>query len=572
MRGNDVGDGSGTGMGRRRFIRLGGAAVAGATTVGLNGAQAFAALPTDGGDELAEVGVPKSVGLTVPKHREGVGTTFAPDPIEDGTPRLSSRANRAPAGASFPDKGAEPVPVDVPTSAPFDFEMAGYRPQDVPERLRPWRNSIAKKVDTGPHDADGVRMFPLDGKLLDHPVGQIQFGLQNIAAWRRATSSADRVFFLARARAQADRLIEKRMLARGAWYFPYPFAYSIANHSGIDYEANWVSGMAQGESLSLFSQLCEILTGPDDRATYRTAADAAFASLLKAPNPDAPGDPWVVMSQVGYLWIQEYPQANVQKSDFTYNGFLFAILGLWDYYQLTRDKLVADLFDGSLTTIATAFSSIRNKGWYSSYCVTHRPPHVNYHKIHIELLLQMHWLSGKANLAHLSDTLVNDAPPARIDNGAVVFGKGTHTFHRFSSTGAITSTKKLKLTRASQANTSLRTRIRNRGGVYYLISNGAAKGWCVQESYPKVFLRGQWLTSEYAPHRTATFPARRAITAYKYGTNGAAGHTRTVTFTRASNAPFDARAVVNGRIMVRISAGFLTNYWVQANQITANTT
>ncbi|MFG3028343.1 hypothetical protein ACGFZJ_07305 [Streptomyces sp. NPDC048253] len=60
------------------------------------------------------------------------------------------------------------------------------------------------------------------------------------------------------------------------------------------------------------------------------------------------------------------------------------------------------------------------------------------------------------------------------------------------------------------------------------------------------------------------------VDVYKYGTDGAVGTTKTVQWDHASNAPFDQRATINGRNMLRISAGTLTGYWVWHNNVTTD--
>ncbi|MGW4623749.1 D-glucuronyl C5-epimerase family protein, partial [Streptomyces sp. NPDC004592] len=84
------------------------------------------------------------------------------------------------------------------------------------------------------------------------------------------------------------------------------------------------------------------------------------------------------------------------------------------------------------------------------------------------------------------------------------------------------------------------------------------------------FLRGQWWTKTYLPARTLTFPANTPVDVFKYGTNGSTGTTKTVQWDHPSNAPFDQRATINGRPMLRISAGGLTGYWVWQGNVTTD--
>lgn len=131
------------------------------------------------------------------------------------------------------------------------------------------------------------------------------------------------------------------------------------------------------------------------------------------------------------------------------------------------------------------------------------------------------------------------------------------------------ATKKVTFTKATQAPVDVRRRIYGRG-IYYRISAGAYAGWWVGEYYPNVFLRGVHLPTTYRPNRTATFPANVSITAIKFGSDGKTGTTKTVKFAKSSKAPFDQRAIVNGRPMLRITAGGLTGYWVPNGPVLAD--
>jgi uncharacterized protein YyaL (SSP411 family) len=131
-----------------------------------------------------------------------------------------------------------------------------------------------------PRDAYGVRMYSIDGKLFDHPVAQASDGLDALNSYRL---SEDRRY-LDRALADADRLVNRKVVSDGAWYYPYPFDFAL--HGNLDdmMVAPWFSGMAQGEALSLFVRLHQT-TGA---AEWRTAADATFASFSTPQSATGP--------------------------------------------------------------------------------------------------------------------------------------------------------------------------------------------------------------------------------------------------------------------------------------------
>ncbi|WP_167536383.1 D-glucuronyl C5-epimerase family protein [Streptomyces ficellus] len=449
--------------------------------------------------------------------------------------------------------------VPVPGGLPFTFGVRGFRcVLDVPDAMRPWRGRVAGREDAGLHDGDGVRMFRWQGRLHDHPVGQIQYGLENLAALRRTGDP----FFLARARTQADRVVARRHERRGAWFFPYPFDFTHDVHTGIAYEAPWYSGMAQGEALSLFAQLAQVAEVPAaDRARYRRAADGAFRSLLVGDD----GAPWVVArDEAGHLWIHEYPVDPPGTSDHTYNGFMFAALGLWDYYALTRNPLAADLFDGSLTTLAANFRNMRNPGWLSHYCRAHAIPTTSYHPVHVTLLRQLSWLSGSELLAAQSDLLMDDYPAPSLgkDGGQVHLAEGTHALLRFDDDGAVTDTRTLELARPAEATASHRIRVRGHD-VHYLLTDGPGDGWYVAERYPSAYLRGEWCASDYRPARRARVPAGVSVVCR------GDGEERTVTYPRDTPVRYDRRAVVDGRVMLRATDGDVRGWWLPGSQLRA---
>jgi hypothetical protein len=86
--------------------------------------------------------------------------------------------------------------------------------------------------------------------------------------------------------------------------------------------------------------------------------------------------------------------------------------------------------------------------------------------------------------------------------------------------------------------------------------------------WPNSFLRCEYLTTVFSPQRTLTFPGgNQAVDVYRFTEDGTAASIKTVSFAKPSNAPFDRRAIVNGRPMCQITAGALTGYWVANTQI-----
>lgn len=463
------------------------------------------------------------------------------------------------------------------------MNQAGYRlATDLPDSMLPWRDRPVAWEKASPSsgayrlNSEGVYLYYPGGGATgyDHPVGQIQFGLGCIASYRTETDPARRAVFLTRAKAQADRLIAQHVEARGAWWFPYGFDFTHTVHSGVSYTAPWYSGMAQGEAISLFVQFSELDALTDEeRAAYLAAAEGALASL----QTDGDGYPWAVnVDSAGYLWIQEYPGAEPGSGDYTYNGMIYSMFGLYDYACATSSPAAADLYDACATTIARYFPLLRNTRWCSFYCQTHRIPAPTYHQHHIELFTQVAWQTGSPDFADHVDRLVDDYPAPGV-SGTIAFEAGAHTLYRFdtAASGAWVSgkndaqleSKSVTFSQDTRAPASMRRRIMGRG-IYYLISAGAYAGWWVGESWSKAFLLGERLTTIYRPARTVTFPGGSIpVDCYRVAADGTVTSVKTVSFANPSSAPSDRRAIVNGRPMVQITAGGLTGYWVPASAI-----
>ncbi|MFI1928364.1 D-glucuronyl C5-epimerase family protein [Streptomyces sp. NPDC020377] len=468
------------------------------------------------------------------------------------------------------------------------MNRAGYRlvpAADLPESMKPWRDRPVAWANvsptTGPYhlnSAGEYLYYPGGGSSgFDHPVGQAQFGLGCIASYRTETDPARRSLFLARARAQADRLISRRLEVGDTWWFPYGFDFTHTVHSGVSYKAPWYSGMAQGEILSLFVQLSQLAgIDGDDRAAYLEAADHAFASL----QTDEYGYPWAINTDsAGYLWIQEYPGAEPGSGDYTYNGMIYALFGVWDYAQATGSQAAAELYDAVATTVARYWPLLRNAKGCSYYCQTHRIEAYTYHQHHIELMRQLNWQTGSPDFADRADRLVDDYPAAGV-SGTVAFESGSHTLYRFdtAASGAwsaaagddLLEQKTVTFSSDTAAPASMRRRIKGRG-IYYLISAGAYAGWWVGENWSRAYLRGIYLATIYRPTRTVTFPGGSVpVDCYKVAADGTVTSVKTGSFANPSNAPTDRRAIVNGRPMFQITAGGLTGYWVPAASVTVD--
>ncbi|MEU4569606.1 D-glucuronyl C5-epimerase family protein [Micromonospora sp. NPDC023956] len=440
------------------------------------------------------------------------------------------------------------------STIPFQFRYDDFEIRDLPTELRPYyRATPVPLVDTGTHDAEGVRTMVTGGRMHDHPVAQAQYGIALLESHRLTGNVA----YLERAIKQAQRLVDRRKVRDAAWFYPYGFDYAL--HAVYDlFRPPWYSCMAQGQALSLFVRLHEV-TG---NSSWRTAADATFASFLLPP---VAGKPWGVWTVDGLLWLEEYPYPNAVKGDRTYNGHMFAAFGLWDYWRLTGNTDAKLLLQGALTTARDAYGAIRNRNWRSKYCLLHARDSGNYHTTHSIQHVQLYGMTGDEYFARIADLYYTDFPPIGV-KANVRMTPGTHTAYKFSSTGSALGSRNLTLTRNSTAPCTERQRVSGRSGIWYAISAGTFAGYHLQETRGARYAIGVNAAMTYLVPRLGTVvPA--SLVSYSIDANGAMASAPTG-LVAGDQAAFDMRAVLNGVEHLRLASGDHAGRWVGYSTIT----
>ncbi|MFI6228638.1 D-glucuronyl C5-epimerase family protein [Micromonospora echinospora] len=496
--------------------------------------------------------------------------TATPAPAANAAPPQPAGPDRAPNVSVAPDRNADPILEGTPRKPSRDvgktkkrqqqiqaaetaslptYNRDEYQPKPISEGALPSRGTPAPVEDPGLHDAQGVRMFSFNGQLWDHPVGQAQWGLQNVTAY----VDTGNPLFLNRAKANAQRNIDRKVVSRDAWFYPYDFDLSRCTGRPI-LNAPWYSGMSQGQLLSLFVRLHEI-TG---EMKWREAADMTFASLAMGPDPVGPWASWV--DSAGYLWLEEYPDSPGIAGERVMNGHIFAIYGVYDYWRITNSTDVAAILDGAITTVRQYMPDpIRNPRWASNYSIGCNDPHLKYHVVHTEQSLKLYEMTHVSLHATNAYLLRSDYPSPPV-SGTVRFSAGTHVGYTFNSSGAITGSKSLTLGATSIANANQRIRVIGRN-YYYRITNGAFAGYLVPETFGARELLGKVQEQKYSPNLMLNV-APGTYTGYAYDSAGNITGSKTITFPAASGAPLGATAWVNGRLSYQPTAGSYVGYWL----------
>lgn len=303
------------------------------------------------------------------------------------------------AGSLQPPALSALVPPDWELLAvgPFSFRVSPYSVRPVAADEFPMDGATVV-APYGPRAPSGYALYRAgDGQLYDHPVAQAQYVVNMLRDYRLTPERQ----YLDAAIVNADRLLLRATKVGRAIFFPYPFDYPLHGRGLL--RAPWYSGMAQGVALAGFVRLFE-RTGD---LRWKAAADATFASFLV---PQTGPGPWVTMVEGELLWFEEYPW---EPADHTFNGHVFALYGLYDYWRLTQDPRAERLIRGGLATSEVAASLVRVPGGLSRYCISascleRDVRNAHYQQVHVGQFKDLYRLTGHLAFAQLAEALAAD--------------------------------------------------------------------------------------------------------------------------------------------------------------------
>ena len=96
---------------------------------------------------------------------------------------------------------------------------------------------------------------------------------------------------------------------------------------------------------------------------------------------------------------------------FTLNGFMFSIIGLYDYWYTFGSDNVEGLLSYSLTTLKEYVLKFRFEDGISYYDLKYKVQSDRYHKHHIEELRYMSLISNDNYFDNIADIFLNDYDP-----------------------------------------------------------------------------------------------------------------------------------------------------------------
>lgn len=221
-----------------------------------------------------------------------------------------------------------------------------------------------------PLDDDGIPRVNTGKKygLQYNPVTTAQYGLWNLQKY----AASDRREDLQNAQNCVHWLVENFREWRrdiGAWVYDYDLPF-------YGPQAPWISGMAQGQGVSLLLRMYQLTS---DKVLLGVTG-SAFQAFL---HPVAQGG--VVASfPDGALVFEEFP---TDPPSLVLNGHIFAMLGIYDYAKFRQDPRAQELFTVSVNGLKKNLERY-DTGFWNLYDLhpTRRLASPMYLKVHVQLL------------------------------------------------------------------------------------------------------------------------------------------------------------------------------------------
>ncbi len=237
---------------------------------------------------------------------------------------------------------------------------------------------------------DGFAAISVSGRLHRQPVTHCNYALKVHSQCLETHDPALRQEFLGLADAlwAGGKEIQIADVPCMVWQYDFeaPF-YS-------PHPVPWISAMAQGEAMSVLLRAYE-LTHEDK---YRDAAEKAL-NVFGIPMEE--GGIRSFDGQ-GNVYFEEYPFPN--KAHKVLNGFIYALLGLYDNWRATGNPIAKQYFDEGLHTLrAEGVLQRYDLGYWTTY--DQRPDKsmsFKYNAVHVRQLEVLYRISGDTYFLNMS--------------------------------------------------------------------------------------------------------------------------------------------------------------------------
>lgn len=231
----------------------------------------------------------------------------------------------------------------------------------VPNELAGYFNDLTAKTRWPGHtDEEGVPINVLDdGRRVYFVTTIVQKALGHWDKWLLTHEHKDKEVFL-----ELCRWLLHRQDEHGGW--------PVLSELGIRISSPY-SAMTQGECISAFVRAWQVTGDPEFKEGAKRALE-----LMRMPIREGGT---MIVDDKG-LFLEEMPS---DPRSSILNGWIFAILGVYDFWLAFKDESALDLFKISLVTLRDHLQEY-DVGYWSRYDVQGHLASFFYHDLHIQQL------------------------------------------------------------------------------------------------------------------------------------------------------------------------------------------
>jgi len=172
----------------------------------------------------------------------------------------------------------------------------------------------------------------------------------------------------------SDWLVDNAVQRDNCTVWEYKFPWPDRNQT-----PPWISGMAQGLGIQVLARAYNI-TG--DQKYLKIAKSSLRSFFIEVEN----GGVTYKDPETGGWWYEEYPNPDNGR---VLNGFIYALLGIHEYYEGTDDKNAKYLFDKGIIELKNHLSDYDTGEW-TYYDQVGNIADIGYHHIHVKQMAQLY--------------------------------------------------------------------------------------------------------------------------------------------------------------------------------------
>ncbi len=215
------------------------------------------------------------------------------------------------------------------------------------------------------------------------PTDTANYAMKNYKNYKNSGDEKAKQFLINNADWLIDNMELRENYSLFYWDFPWPT---------YDLPSNWRSALSQGKGISALLNAYEVTNDKKYLDASKLLINSFFVEVK---------DGGVTYKTQNYgWWYEEYSHEEGLKSR-VLNGHMFTLLGIYDYYNVTKNPEAKYLFDQGIIALKNELPKY-DFGNYSYYDVLGNPARA-YHEVHTRLLDELYKITNEEIFSEYSE-------------------------------------------------------------------------------------------------------------------------------------------------------------------------